>query len=318
MKQFSLSTAMAVFFCLGVPAGSVLFPDLNVQQPASSPSKPVLKANTRLVVVDVVATDRQGQPISGLQTQDFTVFEDGRQQKISDFSYQQPGTRVTQVTLHLPPNVVSNVPLQKSSVLNVVLLDTLNGDFAGNATAQSALIKYLETAQLAQPLAIFAMQDKLMLLHDFTTDSQALKAAVEKYRPPAHTQNSEDTISRASSFGTRGDYHTDDQRIEATLNQLNTLARTLAGYPGRKNVIWLSESFPLMLFPETAAQSGMTSASSGFDGTSDRPYVRHIPTTFDAVRTASPSRDFGGLVQKVADAMMSAQVAMYPVDSAGL
>ncbi|HJX83454.1 MAG TPA: hypothetical protein VJ723_03830, partial [Candidatus Angelobacter sp.] len=125
MKQFSLSTAMAVFFCLGVPAGSVLFPDLNVQQPASSPSKPVLKANTRLVVVDVVATDRQGQPISGLQTQDFTVFEDGRQQKISDFSYQQPGTRVTQVTLHLPPNVVSNVPLQKSSVLNVVLLDTL-------------------------------------------------------------------------------------------------------------------------------------------------------------------------------------------------
>jgi len=61
---------------------------------------------------------------------------------------------------------VSNVPQTQASVLNVVLLDTLNGDFAGNAAAQSALIKYLETAQLAQPLAIFAMQDKLMLLHD--------------------------------------------------------------------------------------------------------------------------------------------------------
>lgn len=320
MKQFSLSMAMAALFYLAVPAVSAPSPDLNVQQPSSSQSKPVLKANTRLVVVDVVATDRQGQPISGLTAQDFAIFEEGRPQKISSFSFQQPGPRVTQVTLHLPPNVVSNVPQHKASVLNVVLLDTLNGDFAGNAAAQSALIEYLETAQLAQPLAIFAMQDKLMLLHDFTTDSQALKAAVEKYRPPAHTQNSEDTVSRASSFGSKGDYHTDDQRTESTLNQLHTLARTLGGYPGRKNVIWLSESIPLVLFPETAAQSGMNIASIGVQPGQGKgsPQIVRVPTTFNAVRSASPTRDFGGLVQKVADAMMNAQVAIYPVDSTGL
>src|SRR5258708_8498590 len=105
MKPFSLSMAMAVLFCLGVPAGSVPSLDLNVQQPASSPSKHVLKANTRLVADDAVATDRQGQPISPLTAQDFTVFDDGRPPKISDFSYKPPATKATQLTLQLPPNV---------------------------------------------------------------------------------------------------------------------------------------------------------------------------------------------------------------------
>ena len=320
MKSFFARVAVTILSLLALLASSYSQANLqDPQQPASS-SKPMLKANTLLVVVDVVATDRQGQSISGLGAADFTMLEDGRPQKISSLSFQQPGARVAQIALRLPPNVVSNIPQHKATSLNVVLLDTLNGDFAGHAAAQSALIKYLETAQLTQPLAIFAMQEKLSMLHDFTTDSQSLKSAVEKFRPPARQQNSENTESRASAFATRGDYHTDDQKIEVTLNQLHALARMLAGYPGRKNVIWLSESFPLVLFPETAAQSGMTVASLDVNnvGAKGRPEISRVPTMFDAVRSSSPNRDFGGLVQKVADAMMNAQVAIYPVDSTGL
>lgn len=275
------------------------------------PSKPVLKSNTRLVVVDVVVTDSEGRAISGLDAQDFIVQEDGRPQKISGFSFQQGGTRVTQVALHLPPNVVSNIPQQKANSLNVILLDTLNGDFAGHAAAQDALIKYLDSAQLTQPLAIFAMQDKLTMLHDFTTDNQALKSVAQKFRPPAQTNNAESIESRASAFTTKGDFHTGERSIEATLNQLHLLARMLGGYPGRKNVIWLSESFPLVLAPETAVRDSISTANLG-DG------ITRMPTTFDAVRESNATTSYAALVKKVADAMMAAQVAIYPVDSTGL
>ena len=39
-----------------------------------------------------------------------------------------------------------------------------------------------------------------------------------------------------------------DLRVQMTLNALTALARTLAGYPGRKNLIWVSAAFPANLF----------------------------------------------------------------------
>ena len=60
------------------------------QTPSSaSPSTTVLRATTRLVVVDVVATDSKGEPVLDLTADDFTVLEDGKPQKISGFSFQQ-------------------------------------------------------------------------------------------------------------------------------------------------------------------------------------------------------------------------------------
>src|SRR5258708_17301854 len=118
MKSFSLSITIAILFCLSAGFYSQSGAQCS-QKPAAYQSKPVLKSKTRLVVGDVVATDHQGRPISGLAAQDFTVLEDGRRQKISAFSFQHPGPTVTQVSLHLPPNVVSNIPQYTASSLNV-------------------------------------------------------------------------------------------------------------------------------------------------------------------------------------------------------
>src|SRR5882672_1886686 len=112
MKSSFLKLAAAVLVC--VPTGLYLQSNAQDSPQSGGPAKPVLKTNTRLVVVDVVATDSEGHAISGLDAQDFSVAEDGRPQKISGFGFQQGGTKVTQVVLHLPPNVVSNIPQQKA------------------------------------------------------------------------------------------------------------------------------------------------------------------------------------------------------------
>ena len=222
------------------------------QSPDVMHSDQTLRTNTRLVVVDVVATDGKGQPVPDLKAADFTLLEDGKPQKISGFNFEHPGGTPAQTAqIQLPPSVVTNAPRFQSNSLNVILFDVANGDFTEHVYARDQLLKFLNGAALDRPVAIFALQTQLKLLHDFSTDNKSLSAAVAKYRPPAKLNNSESMESRASAFSTRGDYHTSERDIENTLNQLNVLAKILAGYPGRKNLIWLSESFPLTLFPES-------------------------------------------------------------------
>jgi len=273
-------------------------------------SDQTLRTNTRLVVVDVVATDSKGQPVTDLKAADFTVLEDGKPQKISGFNFEHPGGAPAQVVhVNLPPSIVTNAPRFQSNSLNVILFDTVNGDFAEHAYARDQLLKFLNSAELGRPVAIFALQNQLKLLHDFTTDNKALSEAVARYKPPATTINSESIESRASAFSTRGDYHTSERGIEKTLNQLNALAKVLAGYPGRKNLIWLSESFPFVLFPETMNQLNM-------DGQSLRSAEQSIGQSVSQnLQTNAPFKDYAVLVKKVSDSLMAAQVAVYPVDA---
>src|SRR5579859_7682036 len=271
-------------------------------------SNQTLRTNTRLVVVDVVATDGKGQPVTDLKASDFTLLEDGNPQKISGFNFEHPGAAPSHVVqVDLPPSVVTNAPKFQSNSLNVILFDTVNGDFAEHAYARDQLLKFLNSAELERPVAIFALQTQLKLLHDFTTDNKSLSAAVAKYRPPAQTINSESFESRASAFATLGDYHTSERGIETTLNQLNALAKILAGYPGRKNLIWLSESFPLTLFPESMGQAngGGQAMRSGTDPGSSASNLQN----------AASFKTYAVLIRKVSDALMAAQVAVYPVDA---
>ena len=167
----------------------------------------------------------------------------------------------------------------------------------------------------AVPVAIFALQNQLKLLHDFTTDNKSLSAAVAKYRPPAQTINSESIESRASAFATRGDYHTSERGIETTLNQLNALAKVLAGYPGRKNLIWLSESFPLTLYPESMGQGNFDPQSLKSAGQGPTGNGQSVSQN---LQRAAPFKSYATLVKKVSDSLMAAQVAVYPVDAGAL
>ncbi len=218
-------------------------------------SDTTLRTNTRLVVVDVVATDSKGQPVTDLKAADFTLLEDGKPQKISGFNFEHPGGASAQVVqVNLPPSVVTNAPKFQSNSLNVILFDTVNGDFAEHAYARDQLLKFLNAADLERPVAIFALQTQLKLLHDFSTDNKSIERGRGQISTTCYDNQQREHRVAASAFSTRGDYHTSERGIETTLNQLNALAKVLAGYPGRKNLIWLSESFPLMLYPETTGQ----------------------------------------------------------------
>ena len=284
-------------------------------------SDKVLRSNTRLVVVDVVASDSKGQPLTDLKAENFGLQENGHPQTISNFT---PHVAVAKriANPQLPANVISNAPAFQASTLNVILLDTLNGDFAEMAYVKDQLVKYLSTAQLDRPVALFAMQERLILLQDFTTDNAALKNAAEHFKVPARTNNAETVGSRASAFTTHGDFHTSERNIENTLNQLNALSKSLAGYSGRKNLIWLSESFPVNLFPDVMNNGASTNTGKGSGGGGGGNDASGSPLNLgrSALEGSGQGsyRDYAQLIKKVSDSLMASQVAVYAVDAGAL
>src|ERR1035437_10268165 len=98
-------------------------------------------------------------------------------------------------------------------------------------------------------------------------------------------------IDAMNSFFQRTDVAQEDDRAYRTLANLQQLAAFLQAFPGRKNLVWFSESFPLMLF-------GI--APSQFAGTDTRTETR-----------------FEDDMKKTVNLLTAARVAVYPVDARG-
>src|SRR5579864_1901168 len=304
-------------------AAITVFAQTGQSSAQDEPAKTVLKTNTRLVIVDVVATDSKGVPVSDLQSIDFTLLENGAPQKVSNFSFQHP-EEVSESVVHLPPNVFTNVPAKKSSSLNVILLDELNGEFTSRAHALDELVKYLGSGPEIQPTAIYLMEQNLRLLHDFTTDAGVLKEVLAGYRPRV-APHMDTVYAAASAFTQHGSFQAGDVPIQAALKNLNALAQSLAGYPGRKNLIWLSEAFPVNLFPDLRGPGAYMARTIAVPGgapddiglaqaTGNIP----LPPASAGQIGVGPYSDYQVMVEKLSDALMSAQVAVYPIDAAGV
>ena len=274
-------------------------------------SPAVLRATTRLVVVDVVATDSKGQPVADLGIDDFAVLEDDQPQKISGFAFRKNST-LGEVQRPSSPNVFTNAPrFSGASSLNVILLDSLNAEYLSRTYGRDQLIKYLESGPAIQPTAVYALESKLKLLHDFTLDAKELKAVLESYKPSAPSRVV-DVYSAASPFSRRGDYTTSSNTLETTVSALGALAQILAGHPGRKNLIWVSAAFPLTIYPENF---GNTPNPANTQDRVSEPSMRDITNQSNLSGSA---RSFNNEVERVANAMMNAQVAIYPVDCSGV
>src|ERR1700758_3879697 len=78
MKRFVAHIGMLLF------AGGLV----TAQQPSPPPKDPglVLRATTRMALVDAIVLDKEGHPVKGLKSEDFTVTEDGVRQSIASFS----------------------------------------------------------------------------------------------------------------------------------------------------------------------------------------------------------------------------------------
>jgi VWFA-related protein len=266
----------------------------------------VLKATTRLIQVNVIVRDRQGNAVRDLKKEDFQVLDNGKPQQISVFSMDS-STVLPQVK-PLPDNVFTNTLQQKSAVpssVTVILIDNINTHWQDQAWAKQQLIKYLKTIHPEDRVAIYALGPGLRVLHDFTTDSAGLLAQLERYKGALIPEADKGETSFANDLsavqfdswmngvggatGQERDFYMVN-KVEGTLHAIEFIANHLSSLPGRKNLIWLSGGFPLQIAMGEKAM-------------------------FDPSR--SP-QTFNPQVEHAIKALNDANVAIYPVDSRGL
>lgn len=149
--------------------------------PVPAPTQgPSIKVESRIVVVDVVVTDKQGQSVPGLRKDDFYVSEDGGAQIVTSFE-EHKGAAASEIKLPpMPPNVFANFPTARGAdSVNVLLLDLLNTQPQNQAFVRQQVIKYLGEVPPGTRLAVFALSSHLRIVRGFTTDFSGISATLE-------------------------------------------------------------------------------------------------------------------------------------------
>ena len=235
--------------------------------------------------VDVVATDPQGRPFNSLTEEDFQVVEkvDWATQirgKITSFRAADNTARrrtETLETLRTPPATEKESVgvAEPGAPLTVLLLDNLNTDlFAPWVRQQIAGMADLGCDEHSKdpicvnlPIAVLLLGPKLEMLQDFSMDREALRATLHRLfsqmpvlkdpdsAKPESDGSAEDSAMLSpirSWVRERRSGSVDDQRKQVTMDAIRAIARHLAGYPGRKKLIWVSSSFPFSIDPDPA------------------------------------------------------------------
>ena len=149
----------------------------------------VLSQTVRRVRVDVVVTDAEGRPVSGLHSGDFQVAEDGKQQPVRQFEWHNGEGDATSVPLlpSLPAGTFMNLPTAPvRGPLTVLLYDILNTPINDQLNARAQMVQFLKNNQ-GRRMAIFVLGEQLHIVQGFTSDSSLLAREVNAIRPARTT-----------------------------------------------------------------------------------------------------------------------------------
>lgn len=204
---------------------------------------PALSMTTREVLLDVVVTDVAGRPVSGLTDANFKVAEDGAPQTIRHLAEHQPMSAGDLARLaaapELPPNTFTNyTPVVNSNAWTVILLDAMDTAVPVQMRLRQQVAGYLKHMPLGASIAIFQLDTEMHLIQGFSSDPKVLLAAAESKR---------DMPSMAKPYYGRGETN-QLARMQILRDGMQTMGRYLAGFPGRKNLIWFTAQLPDSLF----------------------------------------------------------------------
>jgi len=173
------------------------------------------------ITVNVVVTDKSGQPVSGLQENDFTLLDNKRPQKLTSF--------------RAVAGPSSDIPIKL-----ILVVDEVNDTFVNVANERTYVGKFLQAnnGKLALPTSLVFFSDSGATIgRETTQDGDALFAELNS------DKNSLRTIGRAQGAYGAGD------RLQLSMRALQGLIQVEEAQPGRKLVVWISPGWPLLANP---------------------------------------------------------------------
>jgi VWFA-related protein len=212
------------------PAGQAGAQQPGVPAPETSPE--VIKTESQLVLVDVIATDKKDHHLGDLTAKEFRVYEDDKEQPIVSFS-------------HITTAPDASSPNSRRYI--VLFFDDSTMGTSDQTYARKAAAEFVaKSASKDREMAVVDFTGMTRIAQNFTSDPEALKSAVEGVKfgtlKPNEPGQSTDLASLGgpSAIQMRTDF-----AARSILLAVRSMCRSLRSVPGRKTMILFSGGFPL-------------------------------------------------------------------------
>lgn len=290
------------FACIFMLAAPAL-----LSQDEAKTEEMIVRISVDLVQVDAVVTNSKDEPVTDLTANEFIVLQDGKPQEITHFSFirtadspsaaattrKGPSTKAKVLPVPPPP-----IPVKREAVRRTIALlaDDLGLSFEHAVRVRQAMRKWInEEMEPNDLVAVMRTGGGVGALHQFTNDKRMLYAAADLLtynaasRVTASGQQSSGT-SRKDAYGFALPMVEEERDLvytKFTLGSIQYVVEGLKDLPGRKSIIFFSESFKL-----------------GFDGCEGQSQGRDIAMK--------------GPLQKLIDAANRAAVVIHSIDPRGV
>jgi len=301
---------------LGAALNFTILSTLLAQSPPQGPPqlKPVedevVRVSTNLVQIDAVVTDKNGKQVTDLRAEDFEILEDKRPQQVSAFSYVSTDYNAGSSSVVPPPLPVKNAPPLPPSPLRpdqvrrtfVFVVDDLGLSLQSFAAVRSGLKNFIEKQMQPGDLAaIVRTGGGAGALQRLTADKQQLYAAIDQAHWRAGFNRASLRLFHPSeSLGLR-------ESLKGTFLALDNIVSSLKVLPGRKSVLFFTDSFEIYNNPQDLKIGG---------DVAPKPGVLSSNTTGNL--NADEVTDYPSLLARLVQASSRASVVIYPVDARGL
>ncbi|MBV9241768.1 MAG: VWA domain-containing protein [Acidobacteria bacterium] len=267
---------------------AALNPSAQTPTPSPAPTEDdVVKITTSLVQIDVTVTDQDNRVIRDLKPTDFEIYQNGKRQDISNFSFisnqkvtetsgQKTSTSSTPkgVAMLPPPSAIRAATVHRTIAL---VVDDLNLSWMSIIQVRNALKDFVDKEMQAGDLvAIIRTGAGVGALQQFTNDKRQLYAAIDRVRynqlgtgqvaafAPLEGKSELENDPRFAdqdALNNSMDQFKDSLMATGTLGALSFVLRGMAELPGRKSILLFSDGFPL--FP--VDQNGDRESDRVFD-----------------------------------------------------
>lgn len=319
----ALRIASAALISVALLPGS--FAQTPTAQPATDIPKLVENIDVRIINVDVVVTDKKGSVITGLNKDDFEIFENGVPKPISNF-YAVEGGKPTEVEPPAPaPAPTSTAPAAAREELPdnlkrriIFYIDNLSmAPFNRNRVFKSMKEFAKSTMRPGDEAMIATFNRSMKVRVPFTRDPVQIEQMLDSIAGESAmgtTNTSErkqvqDRIKETSSYdealaSARSYAQSVEHDLRQSAESLNGLMTTLAGVEGKKVLVLASEGFPMQPGREVFQY---------IDEVANQKNWRFSGTILEGM-----SFDSTSLIQSVARTANANGITMYTVHAAGL
>lgn len=336
---------LILLFCLLALSAGVLMHSRALGQNQPPRSQASVRADTVLVQVPVIVTDQQGHPLEGLNKEEFSVKEDGKPQTIAVFEHLKHAVAPS-VGLQVPAGIYTNrVQQAQSARLTIIAIDAVSTAMTERQEARNQLLDFISrNVSVDQPVALIMLgQNKIKVLHDFTTDPrvlvEALRNVVSGHSIAASITSDDANVQLAPSPLMRGTQNTFNQMaaaetetiqtafqtfivgqrrtmVQNSLDLFNGIARAFAGVPGRKSLIWLTNGESIATGDvDIAASMDRGQTVLGSTGLPNTARGGGVPRTHESpVTMADAGPRIDEYFERTWHLLNSANIAVYPLD----